>query len=405
MVSDENQGGSRQFSVRDVDGNARTGAIRLPRGEVKTPVFMPVGTQAAVKALSPADLDSLGAEIVLANTYHLMLRPGADVIQRLGGVSHFMAWNRPVLTDSGGFQVFSLAHNRELSSEGVTFRSHIDGSEHQLTPEQAITLQHQFGSDIIMALDVCTGHDSSPAEQRRAADLTHQWLPRNVEAFQECVEGLSYPRSLLFGICQGGFDGEQRAESARIVADSIVDGIAIGGLSVGEPKEVMAEMLARSIEHLPPDRPRYLMGVGSPEDLWNAVAKGVDMFDCVLPTRAARHGGLYTPTGRINIKGARYREQNEPVDPTCDCVTCATFSAAYVHHLFRTGELLAYRLATIHNLRFLVRQIETMREAIASATFEDHWKSFLESYRPADQATAREQRAKFRQRWSETDAS
>lgn len=383
------------FTVTATDGPARCGVLRLPRGSVRTPVFMPVGTQAAVKALDPADLREAGSQIILANTYHLMLRPGADAVQQLGGVSHFMRWDGPLLTDSGGFQVFSLAGSRKLTSDGVIFRSHIDGSQHDLSPERAMTLQHQFGSDITMALDVLAGFGADDTEQADAMRLTHEWLPRNVAAFRD-LHGERPSRGLLFGICQGGFNPGRRRESAAFVGESGVDGCAIGGLSVGEPKDVMDTMLGSSIERLPADRPRYLMGVGSPEDLWNGVAAGVDMFDCVLPTRVARRGALYTPDGRVDVAAARYRLVDEPIDPTCDCYTCRTFSAAYLHHLFRAQELLSYRLASIHNVRFLHRQAERMAEAIASGTFAAARREFLERYRPADQRVAAAQREKYR---------
>lgn len=359
---------------------------------------MPVGTQASVKALDPADLNELKAEIILANTYHLMLRPGAELIESLGGVSRFMRWDRPVLTDSGGFQVFSLAANRVLSEEGVTFKSHLDGSNHVLTPERAMLLQHQFGSDIIMALDVCAGFDTTAAEQVEAMQLTHRWLPRNIEAFSGLVDRSQSRRQLLFGISQGGFNPDNREASAREVSNSDVDGLAIGGLSVGEPKEIMAEMLEASISGLDWNRPRYLMGVGSPEDLWNGVAAGVDMFDCVLPTRVARRGALYTRDGRVNITNTRFRVVDASFDDSCDCYTCTTFSAAYLHHLFRTQELLGYRLASIHNLRFLMRIMDEMRDAIRCGTFESSRRDFLNRYQPANQQVAREQRQKYRQR-------
>lgn len=385
------------FTLQGTDGRARAGRLSLPRGEVLTPAFMPVGTQATVKSLDPADLRAVGAEIVLANTHHLMLRPGADLIERFGGVSHFMRWEGPVLTDSGGFQVFSLAANRRLSEDGVTFHSHLDGSRHELSPERAIGLQIQFGSDITMALDVCVGYGATEQEQIEAMRLTHDWLPRNISEFDRLGAERGH-EGVMFGICQGGFDQLRRVESAAFLAETEVAGCAIGGLSVGEPKEVMAEMLDASAMALPRDKPRYLMGVGSPEDLWNAVAAGIDMFDCVLPTRVARRGALYTPEGRIAITGARYRELDGAVDPTCDCATCKTFSAAYLHHLFRAKELLGYRLASIHNLRFIQRQMEAMRGAIFSGTFETARASFLSGYRTANQVTAAEQRAKFGER-------
>jgi queuine tRNA-ribosyltransferase len=387
-----------RFQITATDGPARSGRLDLMRGQVRTPAFMPVGTQASVKSLDPADLDRIGTDIILANTYHLMLRPGADLVESMGGVSRFMSWNRPVLTDSGGFQVFSLAQRRELGEEGVRFRSHIDGSVHKLSPERAIQLQRQFDSDIVMALDVCVGFDTDANGQREAMELTHRWLPRNVEAFDSQTNRQSATRPLLFGIAQGGFNAEHRAFSAAVVASSAVDGCAIGGLSVGEPKDVMADMLASSISGLPADRPRYLMGVGSPEDLWNAVSAGVDMFDCVLPTRVARRGALFTPDGRINVTNSMYATHEIPVDAMCDCYMCSTFSTSYIHHLFRSKELLGFRLASIHNLRFLMRQMEVMRAAISFGTFESQRKDFLERYQPSDQIVARQQRELYRRR-------
>jgi queuine tRNA-ribosyltransferase len=391
-------GDPNPFKLEATDGNARAGVLKLPSGTVHTPVFMPVGTQATVKSLDPHDLRQLGARIILANTYHLMLRPGAALIEQLGGVARFMCWDGPILTDSGGFQVFSLAERRKLSESGVEFRSHIDGSVHQLTPETAIRLQQQLGADISMVLDVCTGFQAGADEQAAAMELTHRWLPRNIAAFEELVDINEEIRPLLFGIAQGGFDRERRVDSARFVANSRVDGWAIGGLSVGEPKAVLQEMLGASLSGLGCKRPRYLMGVGSPEDLWIAVGEGVDMFDCVLPTRVARHGALFTPDGRVNLRASRFRSLDQPVDGSCDCYACRTFSAAYIHHLFRAGELLAYRLATIHNLRFITRQMESMRSSIVDGSFDGAKQEFLERYMPADQSTRVEQRAFFRAR-------
>jgi queuine tRNA-ribosyltransferase len=392
QITEAPQRSADWFTIEAIDGSARAGVMRLARGTVQTPVFMPVGTQASVKALDNRDLNELGATIVLANTYHLMLRPGGDYLERAGGVSPFMGWNRPVLTDSGGYQVYSLARIRKLNEQGVVFRSHLDGREHLLTPESAMRLQRQFGSDIAMALDVCAGYASTDTEQLRAADLTHAWLPRNIATFQpQLGDSMQFP-SRLFGICQGGFNERRRRESAVIIADSAVDGCAIGGLSVGEPKDEMAHMLAASISALPSKRPRYLMGVGSPEDLWNGVAAGVDMFDCVLPTRVARHGAIFTPTGRVNVRAAAFRELDQPLDDACDCLTCRTTSLAYLHHLFRVGELSAYRLATIHNLRFVTRQMEVMRGAILDGSFEQHRQEFLSCYQVANSRSSGEQR-------------
>ncbi len=364
---------------------------------MQLPAFMPVGTQATVKSLSPNDVAATGSEILLANTYHLMLRPGVDLIRAAGGLHQFMAWPRPILTDSGGFQVYSLAHRRKVSESGVEFRSHLDGSLHQLTPERAIDLQLAFGSDVIMPLDVVIGYDSEESDQQAAMDRTHRWLERATYYFDELVEVRSdnVRRPLLFGIAQGGFDRSRRQESARRVSDATVDGCAVGGLSVGEPKELMLEMLAHSIEELPEDRPRYLMGVGSPEDLWQSVALGVDMFDCVHPTRVARRGALFTFDGRVNVTSARFRRHFDPVDHACDCETCQTFSAAYLHHLFHAHELLAYRLASIHNLRFMQRVMGAIRSSIESGTFESEMKTFLERYRVADIERAAEQKRKW----------
>ncbi len=376
---------------------ARRGVLLTRRGEIQLPAFMPVGTQASVKSLSPDEVAATGSEILLANTYHLMLRPGVDLIRDAGGLHRFMAWERPILTDSGGFQVFSLAHRRQVSESGVDFRSHIDGSRHQLTPERAIDLQIGFDSDIIMPLDDVVGYESDTPAQQSAMERTHRWLDRAVGHFaaRPQVEVNPANRPLLFGIAQGGFDRRRRRASAGRIAGTDVDGSAIGGLSVGEPKELMGEMLAESVEPLPSNRPRYLMGVGSPEDLWQSVALGVDMFDCVHPTRVARRGALFTPEGRVNVTSARFRREFGPVDPTCDCQTCTTFTAAYLHHLFRAHELLAYRLATIHNLRFIQRLMGDIRRAIDDGIFLNEMVAFIERYRVADLEIAREQKKKW----------
>lgn len=357
---------------------------------------MPVGTQASVKALSPDDVLATGAKILLANTYHLMLRPGADVLNVVGGLHQFMSWPGAILTDSGGFQVFSLSHRRKVTEHGVTFRSHIDGSQRDMTPESVIDLQLTFGSDIIMPLDELVGFDSTEEQQRHAQEQTHRWLERAVDHFADRVRDSAGAPPYLFGIAQGGFVAALRQESAERIATTEVDGYAIGGLSVGEPKEIMAEMLDASISRLPESGPRYLMGVGSPEDLWLGVAAGVDMFDCVHPTRVARRGALFTLDGRVNITRTRYAQQTGPLDPDCDCYACQHFSAAYLHHLFRTQELLAYRLGSIHNLRFVQRQMEAMQTAIQSGTFYHCMIQFLERYQPADLERA----ALERQRWT-----
>lgn len=370
------------FSLHGEDPTsaARQGTLFTRHGAVATPAFMPVGTRATVRTLHPDEIQSTGAQILLANTYHLMLQPGLETIARAGGLHQFMAWPGPILTDSGGFQVFSLAHQTKVTENGVRFRSHIDGSIHFLSPERAIELQLGFGSDIVMALDHFVG---LPAERPAVADSTartERWLSRCVAAFGE-LDG-NGRGAALFGICQGGMDVDLRRESAAMLSEADVGGCAIGGLSVGEPKPVMNIMLEEVMPELPREKPRYLMGVGSPEDLWSAVERGVDLFDCVLPTRLARNAALFTPDGRINIRNNRFRELHQPLDDECDCATCATFTAAYLHHLFRAGEILGLRLASVHNLRFLARQMETMRTAIAGGTFRQATAAFHERYRP-----------------------
>lgn len=392
-------GGTPGFTLlgSDDQSDARRGRLTTRRGQVQLPAFMPVGTQATVKALSPDEVAGTGSEILLANTYHLMLRPGVEIIREAGGLHRFMAWSRPILTDSGGFQVFSLAHRTRIAEKGVEFRSHLDGSYHQVTPERAIDLQVGFGSDVIMPLDHVVGYESYPEDQARAMERTHRWLERAVAHFEHAASSGAEPaqRPLLFGIAQGGFDPRRRRESASFVGQTPVDGCAIGGLSVGEPKELMIEMLAESISRLPDGKPRYLMGVGSPEDLWHAVALGVDMFDCVHPTRVARRGALFTLHGRVNVTASRFKRHFDPVDSTCDCSTCRTFSPAYLHHLFHARELLAYRLATIHNLRFIQRLMEDMRASIFDGTFATRMRAFVDAYQVADVEAAREQKAKW----------
>jgi queuine tRNA-ribosyltransferase len=381
-------GSCRQFDFKviavDAGTHARRGSMETSRGTVATPVFMPVGTQATVKTLLPSEVRATGAQIILANTYHLMLRPGLETIMGGGGLHRFMGWQGPILTDSGGFQVFSLTANINVREEGVAFRSHIDGSAHELSPESAVSLQLGWGSDIVMPLDHLVGLPSATAAVRDATDRTHRWLDRCIMAFE--ILGGKDRGAALFGICQGGMDPALRRESAAKIADSDVAGSAIGGLSVGEPKPVMREMLDVVADLLPFDKPRYLMGVGSPEDLWMGVAHGVDMFDCVLPTRLARNGALFTPDGRINIKQSQFRSAHEPVVENCDCETCQTFTAAYIHHLFRSREILGLRLASVHNLRFLARQMETIRAAIESGSFAEAYANFAQRYRPVGAA-------------------
>lgn len=369
----------------------RRGRIHTPRGTVETPVFMPVGTLAAVKTLLPEEVEATGAEIVLVNAYHLYLRPGHRLIQRLGGIHRFMRWHHPILSDSGGFQVFSLARLLEINDGGVRFRSHIDGSEHFYTPELAIEVQQALGVDIAMPLDDVVPAGSTEAVAREAAERTLRWFERSLRAAGD---------SPLFAIVQGGTFSELRRWHVRALAAFEPPGFAIGGLSVGESKTEMWSTLEVTCAELPSEKPRYLMGVGSPEDLIEAVSRGVDMFDCVLPTRLGRTGGLFTDDGRVNIRAARFAEVSDPVDASCDCFSCRHFSAAYLHHLFRNEELLGYRLATIHNVRYLVRLMERIRCAIEAGTFSDFALEFLSRYRPADETVRAVQRAKWLQRHS-----
>ena len=367
----------------------RAGTLTTDRGEVATPAFMPVGTLASVKALTPDEVAATGASITLVNAYHLYLRPGHRLIESLGGVHRFMGWSGPILSDSGGFQVFSLARLLRVNDEGVRFRSHIDGSEHHYTPELAVEVQSALGVDIAMPLDHVLPGDAPAPDQREAAERTLRWFDRS--------RALD-PVPALFAIVQGGVDEELRRWHARELTARVAPGYAIGGLSVGESKADQYAITEVACSELPVDRPRYLMGVGSPEDLVHAVAAGVDMFDCVLPTRLGRTGSLYTDDGRVNIKAARFRERATPLDPACDCAACAGYSTAYLHHLFRNEELLGYRLASIHNLRYIQRLCERMREAVLVGAFDDFAEEFLARYQPADEAVRAEQRARWRSR-------
>ena len=367
----------------------RAGVLATARGTVPTPAFMPVGTLAAVKALTPADVAAAGARIVLVNAWHLSLRPGHRLIESLGGVHRFMRWDGPILSDSGGFQVFSLARLVRVDDAGVRFRSHLDGSEHAWTPELAIAAQRALGVDVAMPLDHVPPADAPAADQRAAADRTLRWYERSRAALGE---GADAPA--LFAIVQGGTDADLRRRHARALAALDAPGYAIGGLSVGEGKVEMHAALAAACAELPADRPRYLMGVGSPEDLVHAVVRGVDLFDCVLPTRLGRTGALFSDDGRINVRAARHRERDGPFVAGCDCPMCAGYSAAYVHHLFRNRELLGYRLASIHNLRYLLRLCERMRSAILTGTFDAFAADFHARYRPVDEAIRAEQRAR-----------
>ena len=358
-----------EFRIAATSGAARAGTLTLPHGTVDTPVFMPVGTQATVRTLSPADLRAIGASIVLANTYHLHVRPGEDVVAQLGGLHRFMAWDQPLLTDSGGFQVFSLEGFRRVSDEGVEFQSHIDGSRRMLTPERATEIQWTLGADIAMAFDHVAPGGADEATSRDALERTLRWLERCRRRHGELADG----RQTLWPIVQGGVQGALRREAlSRILALGEWTGLAIGGLSVGEPKAKMYETLDGLGPRLPAPLPRYLMGVGFPEDLVAAVERGVDLFDCVAPTRNGRNGTAFTPDGPLNIRNAAFRTDARPLDPTCDCETCTTYSRGYLRHLFAAGELLGLRLLSLHNVRALIRLAGAMRDAIREGRF-DSW--------------------------------
>ncbi|MBI4296242.1 MAG: tRNA guanosine(34) transglycosylase Tgt [Chloroflexi bacterium] len=378
----------KHFHLIKTDGRARAGELFTTHGTIPTPVFLPVGSQATVKSLAPDDLQAIGIKMVLANTYHLYLRPGVRVIEKLGGLHRFMGWAGAILTDSGGYQIFSLSKLRKLDDEGVTFRSHIDGSEHFITPESAVKLQETIGADVIMVLDECTAIDENFEQVKRAMDRTHYWAERCLKAQQRTDQA-------LYAIVQGGTFPQLRKESAEYLTALDFPGYAIGGLSLGEPKQVTWDIVETTIPFLPADKPRYLMGIGSPEDIVEGVAQGIDMFDCALPTRTARNGALFTKTGRVNITNAGYRLADRPIDAGCDCYTCRTFSAAYVHHLFHARELSAYRLATIHNLTFMHNLMSKLRDAILNGTFGPFKNDFLATFQPTDEDVRLSQKQKW----------
>jgi len=359
-------------------------------GAVPTPVFLPVGSQGAVKTLTPEEVKALGINMVLANTYHLYLRPGISVIEKLGGLHKFMGWDRAILTDSGGYQIFSLAPLRQVSDEGVIFRSHIDGSQHHITPELIIQYQETLGADIIMALDECPAHDDSFEKMKTATERTHKWADR-------CRKAQKRPDQALYAIVQGGLFSELRRQSAEYLTSLDFPGYALGGLSLGEPKRVTLSMIEETVALLPENKPRYLMGVGSPEDIVEAVARGCDIFDSALPTRVARNGAFFTWQGRRNISNAAYSQMEQPVVPDCNCYTCRNFSAAYLRHLFSCDELLAYRLATIHNLSFICDLMTKIRGAIQDGTFLSFKDNFLADYQPADEKMRLSQKQKWRE--------
>jgi len=372
MTQTHNKPTMLDFNLTTQSGAARAGALATSHGTIQTPVFMPVGTQATVKALSPEELKDAGTQVILGNTYHLYLRPGCDIIGRFDGLHRFMHWDRPILTDSGGFQVFSLAKLRKLTEEGYSFQSHIDGSRHMFTPEKSIEVQICLNSDILMCLDQCLAHPATHDQALKALELTTRWARRCKTCWQVQADG----RNHLFGIVQGGMYTDLRKRSAEEIIAIDFPGYAIGGLSVGEPKEMMMEMAAHTLPLLPKDRPRYIMGVGTPEDLVELVDLGADMFDCVMPTRNARNGQMFTDRGTINICNARFREDEGPVDPSCDCYTCRHYSLAYLRHLYTAREILAYRLNTIHNIHYYVSMLKAMRVAILEDRFDRFKQSF-----------------------------
>jgi queuine tRNA-ribosyltransferase len=357
------------IQVLKEEGRARLGIIRTQHGEIDTPVFMPVGTQGIVKATSPKDLKDMGIKVILANAYHLYLRPGDTLIREMGGIHKFAGWDGSVLTDSGGYQIFSLGVLREIKEDGVIFQSHIDGSRHFLTPEKVIEVQENIGADIIMCLDECVPYPSSYEYTRSSVELTSRWA-------QRCKDAKKPDGAMLFGIIQGGFYGDLRLKSADELINMDFDGYALGGLSVGEPKSIMWEMIDTVADMLPHNKPKYLMGLGFPEDIVEGVRRGIDMFDCVIPTRHARNGSLFTRDGRINIKHAKHVKDENPIDETCKCYTCRTFSRAYLRHLFVSHELSSYFLNTIHNIFFYNNLLKTIREALREGSFETFYEQF-----------------------------
>ena len=360
-----------KFKVSHTDGKARRAELSFPRGKIQTPVFMPVGTAATVKSVTPDELNDIGAQIILGNTFHLLLRPGTEVIEAHGGLHNFMNWQKPILTDSGGFQVWSLAQIRKLSEKGATFKSPIDGSEIFLGPEEAIAVQHALGSDIVMIFDECTPYPATEVEARKSMELSLRWAKRSQDAHGD-------NESALFGIVQGGMFKHLREESLQGLVEMNFDGYALGGLSVGEPKEEMKRVLEEIAYQMPQDKPRYVMGVGKPEDLVMAVEMGIDMFDCVLPTRNARNGWFYTDIGVIKIRNAKYLKDTLPIQEGCECYTCKNYSRAYLKHLLKSNELLGSRLATIHNLHYFHVLMQQIRDAIEVGKFQEFKREFYD---------------------------
>ena len=366
------------FDIHARDGKARAGTIRMLRGDIRTPAFMPVGTAATVKAMKPETVRKTGADIILGNTYHLMLRPGAERVAKLGGLHKFMNWQRPILTDSGGYQVMSLSDLRKLTEKGVEFRSHIDGSKHMLTPERSMEIQRLLGSDIVMAFDECPRADRPRDEIAASMEMSMRWAKRSRDGFD--AGGRHAEQSALFGIQQGALDEELRKTSAEMLSDIGFDGYAIGGLAVGEGQEAMFATLDFAPGQLPDGRPRYLMGVGKPDDLVGAVERGVDMFDCVLPSRSGRNGQAFTWGGPLNLRNARFAEDQEPLDNRCECDTCGTYSRAYLHHLVKSQEILGAMLMTEHNIAFYQQLMQAMRDAIGEGRLSDFTVQFRREY-------------------------
>ena len=366
------------FSITATDGKARTGTISMLRGDIRTPAFMPVGTAATVKAMKPETVRATGADIILGNTYHLMLRPGAERVARLGGLHKFMNWDRPILTDSGGYQVMSLSELTKLSEDGVEFQSHLDGSRHMLTPERSMEIQRLLGSDIVMTFDECTKNGATRDEALASMERSMRWAKRSRDGFDSGEDHAA--RAALFGIQQGSLDKEMRAASAEALIDIGFDGYAIGGLAVGEGQEAMFDVLDYAPDQLPAGKPRYLMGVGKPDDLVGAVERGVDMFDCVLPSRSGRNGQAFTARGALNIRNAQFAEDLEPLDENCACAVCGSYSRAYLHHLIRAKEILGAMLMTEHNIAYYQALMAGMRTAIAEGKFADFAAGFRTSY-------------------------
>lgn len=363
-----------KLKTKDKKTKARRGEITTPHGVIQTPVFMPVGTAASVKAMRPEEVEGLGAEIILSNAYHLYLRPGHELVREAGGLHKFMNWNKPILTDSGGFQVFSLGDMRKITEEGVHFRSYIDGSKHFISPEKSIEIQNALGSDIIMAFDECAPYPADRKYITASMERTLRWLERCKEAHKDT------DRQSLFGIVQGGMYKDLRKISAEATVKLDLPGYAIGGLSVGEPRELMCEILDDCVDHLPEDKPRYLMGVGTPDYLFEAVERGIDMFDCVIPTRLARHGAAFTSLGQVQIKNAKYERDFTPLDPECDCYTCRNYSRAYLRHLYTSNEIMSSMLLSHHNLHFLVNTAKKMQKAIEEERFSEYKEEFYRKY-------------------------